>query len=217
LAKNKQQDKELVFYYKPRSPAQEKAAEIWDQSRIIFMLGAAGTGKTAAALGMAVGEALRIPNAKLWLSRPTVSCGETLGFLPGDLNEKLLPWLAPFFDCFGDLSNNPLEELSKKIAIEAVAVGMLRGRTIKNGFLICDEMQNATPQQIKLVLTRLGKNSKIVLCGDVDQSDLYTSKKSPLLDAAKKLADLSPTVSVVYFSDKDQLRDPLITDILTRL
>jgi phosphate starvation-inducible PhoH-like protein len=216
VAKTKPLVEELEFYYKPLSPAQQKAQEKWESSRILFLIGVAGSGKTASALGMAVKDALKTPNAKLWLTRPTVACGETLGFLPGDIDEKLLPWLAPFYDCFSNFSNNPLESLSKRIELEAVAIGMLRGRTIKNGFLICDEMQNATPQQIKLVLTRLGKNSKIILCGDVDQSDLYSSKKSPLLDAAKKLNDL-PLISTVYFSDKDQLRDPLITEILTRL
>lgn len=214
-AKNQQLD-EFYFYYKPRSPAQEKAEELWKKSRIMFFLGPAGTGKTTSALGMAIRDSLKTENAQIWLSRPTIACGESLGYLPGDIDEKLMPWLAPFQDCFGDLSNDTFDNLLKKIDIEAVAVGMLRGRTIKNGFLICDEMQNATAPQIKCVLTRLGKNSKIILCGDTDQSDLYTSKKSPLLDAARKLADLEP-VSIIYFSDKDQLRDKLITDILTLL
>jgi phosphate starvation-inducible PhoH-like protein len=221
VAKAKTPD-DFDFIYKPLSPAQEVAAELWPRSRILFFVGLAGSGKTTAALGMALRDALRVAHReqhgrmKLWLSRPTVACGESLGFLPGDVAEKLSPWLAPFHDCFGDLSNASWDALTKKVEIETVPVGMLRGRTIRNGVLIVDESQQLSPDQIKCIATRLGRNSKIVFCGDPAQSDVYTVRSSPLLEAAKKLDDLD-TVATVRFTKNDQLRDQLVSDILDRL
>jgi phosphate starvation-inducible PhoH-like protein len=210
----------LDFLYRPLSPSQQLAEERWRDSRILFFFGPAGTGKSTAALGMAVREALKAVGReahnrqKIWLARPTVTCDEPLGFLPGDLGEKLQPWLAPLHDCFGDLSNSTWEMLEKTLSIEAVAVGMLRGRTIRNGTLIIDEGQQLTYAQLKCAVTRLGRDSRICVCGDPDQSDIFDPKKSPLLDVAKRLAGLDE-VAVVKFSE--QLRDPLISDILDRL
>lgn len=212
----------LDFVYRPLSPAQVEAAELWPRCRILFLVGCAGGGKSTAALGMAVRDALKTVGKethnrqRLWLSRPAVPCGEDLGFLPGDLAGKLAPWLAPLRDCFGDLSTSSWEQLEKTLLIEAVSVGMLRGRTIRNGVLIIDEAQEMSAEQIKSAATRLGRDAKIVFCGDPDQSSLYPAKRSPLLEAAKRLDDLD-TVATVHFTKSDQLRDPLVSDILDRL
>lgn len=219
MAKAKTAVEELDFLYTPLSESQKKAAELWKQCRIMFFIGCSGVGKTTAALGMAIREALKTVNKekhnrqKIWLSRPAVPCDEELGFTPGDLDEKLLPWLLPFHDCFGDLSNSGWAHLEKTVEIENVPVGMLRGRTISNGTLIVDEAQQLSYNQIKCIVTRLGKNARIVLCGDPDQSDNYNSKVSPLLEISRKISGLD-AVGVLWFNPYDQLRDPLITEIL---
>lgn len=219
MAKAKTTADSLNFIYKPRSRSQKDAEVAWKQSRILFFMGAAGTGKSSSALGMAIREALEAKEKeergqyKLWLARPAVVCGENLGFNPGSLDEKILPWLAPLQDCFESLSTSSWETLTKSIKVDAISVGMLRGRTIRHGTLVIDEAQQLSESQMRCALTRLGEYSRIVLCGDVTQSDRYTATDSPFADAARKLRDLD-TVSVVTF--KEQLRDPLIDEILKR-
>ncbi len=144
----------------------------------------------------------------LWLCRPAVACDEELGFMPGDLNEKLAPWLAPFHDVLGGISHEPLS----KIKAEAISVGMLRGRTVK-GCLIVDECQNLTKAQLTCILTRLGNGGKIILCGDPDQSDLRDSRFERMSD---QIEDLSGVSRVVFTADQC-VRDPLVMQILERI
>jgi len=211
---------DLDFIYKPKSKSQKEAEELWRRSRLLFMLGPAGTGKSLAALAMAVRDALTNlkkengPKQKLWLARPAVFCGDNLGYLPGDLTEKVGAWMSHFQDCFESLSTSNWQVLEKVIKVELVSVGLIRGRTIRNGTLICDEMQNASFDQLKAIVTRLGENSRICICGDPDQSDKYDPADCPLSEVARKLSHLD-TVSVINF--KEQLRDPLISDILDAL
>lgn len=218
----KSSDSELNFIYKPKSPAQKEAEELWKQCRILFFTGVAGTGKTTAALGMALKEVLASTGTdgdvkkKLWLARPHVTCGEDIGFLPGDINEKLGAWLGSFYDCFDVLSGEKWTKLEQKVEIEALSVGMLRGRSLNNGTLIIDEGQLLSYEQLKCAVTRLGKNSRIVICGDPDQSDNYDPIDSPLLDVARKLRSLDQ-VGILKFPASGQLRDPLITDMLDLL
>lgn len=205
-----------------RNSAQAAAIELWDRSRILFLLGASGSGKTHLALGLALREILhhdrdRGPQPKLMLARPTVACGESLGFLPGSLDEKILPWLAPFRDVLGSLSNDTLEQLQEEIEIEAIPVGLLRGRTVSNAILIVDESQNLTDAQLLCVLTRIGHRGRIILCADQRQSDLYSDyREVPVVGAARKLSKLD-TVSVVNFKAADTVRDPLISEIIKLL
>ena len=218
MAKSKS-DCPINLVYNSRNAAQEDAEEAWKRSRILFFIGEAGTGKTACALGLALKEVLKSAHGKLMLTRPMVACEEKLGYLPGDLEEKFGPWLGPFHDCFGSLSLNEWTELEKFLEkrMEIVPIGMLRGRTISNGVLIVDEAQNCSYSQLKCILTRLGTKSRIVLCGDPAQSDLFPEQHSPLNYVANSLTSVD-VVSTVRFDGKtDQLRDPVITDILSRL
>lgn len=213
---------DLNFIYRPRSPAQKDAEELWRRSRILFFTGCAGTGKTTAALGMALREALATANKeeqnrkKLWLARPHVSCGEDLGYMPGDLTEKLGVWMGSFRDCFDALSGDKWTKLEKAVEIEMIGVGMLRGRSLRNGTLIIDEGQLLSYDQLVCAVTRLGENSRICICGDPDQSDRYDAKNSPLMEVAKKLSKLD-TVAHLRFPASGQLRDPLISDLLDLL
>jgi phosphate starvation-inducible protein PhoH and related proteins len=226
----------LSLSYKPRSRAQREAESVWSDSRILFFFGPAGTGKSVAALGMAIRDAIaaytreraakKVPEppdkddeqsvnkARLWLTRPTVACDEELGFFPGDHDAKMAPWLNHFQDCLESFSKQGFESLKKVMKIETPSLGMIRGRTVRNGTILCDEMQNATYSQLKLVLTRLGEKSRIVICGDPDQSDKFTPAESPLVKAAKRLVEV-PGVAVIRF--EEQLRDPLVGEILKRL
>lgn len=211
----------VEILFKPLTKTQTDAKELWKRSRIMFMLGAAGTGKTLCSLALALQEIFKmkrdgIEKPKLMLCRPTVTCGEELGYIPGDLDEKLAPWLAPFQDVFSALSVSDWKSLLASVEVESVPVGMLRGRTIRNGVLVCDEFQNSTYEQLVCVLTRLGSNSKIVLCGDPYQSDLYKNSQSPLMYVSERLEKMD-TVSVINFTPNDIVRDPLITEIVTRL
>lgn len=214
-------ESDLNFIYRPRSQSQKDAEELWKRSRILFFLGPAGTGKSLAALGMAIREAIQNAERethnqrRLWLVRPAVPCGaDELGFLPGDLDSKIGPWMAHFQDCFEALSTASWQKMEKTLQVSMLSLGLLRGRSFHQGTLICDEMQNASREQLKCVLTRLGEGSRIVVCADPDQSDRYDPKKSPVMEAARRLADLD-MVSVLHF--REQLRDPLVGEILDRL
>lgn len=210
----------LELNVEAKNQGQQEVVDLWGRSRILFLIGPAGVGKTHIAMALALRDALKVSKAKgptrgkVMLSRPMVTVEEEIGLLPGDVNEKTAPWLLPFHDVLAQISFTKFEDLNKELDVEMVPVGMMRGRTITNGTLILDEAQNCSYEQLKCVLTRIGKNAKIVLCGDPDQSDKFDYKDSPLNQIADKLQNLD-TVAVIDFDRiEDQLRDPIISDIL---
>lgn len=211
---------DLGFLYKPRGPAQVVAGEAWERSRILLLLGPAGTGKTAAAFGMGLREVLKLEHGFLTLARPMVTCDEDPGFLPGDLAAKLGPWMAPFRDVFSTLATADWPGLERQLAerIETVPVGMLRGRTIRNGVLICDEIQNCTKSQLKCILTRIGDpHGRVIMCGDPEQSDRFPAKRSPLNEIIRKLEGMEDFNVVQFHKTNDQQRSKIVTDVLNRL
>ncbi len=209
--------REFTVNFEAKSKAQQRVVELWPKSRIIFLLGPAGTGKSHVSLALAIKDALQAKDGKIMLTRPMITVGENIGYLPGNVEEKVMPWLLPFHDVLGQMSFSRWEEFTKVVEVETVPLGMMRGRTIRNGTLICDEFQNASYEQIKCVLTRIGAGAKIIISGDPYQSDCYDVEDSPMMEIARKLYKLD-TVSVVQFDGvKDQLRDPLISDILARI
>lgn len=199
---------------KPVIPLTEKQADYGDaidDSRIIFGIGPAGTGKTYFAAMRAAEAFDKGEIKKIYLTRPAVEAGETLGFLPGDLDEKYEPYLRPFKDALEEyFGAGHLEYLIKKKLIEPVPLGFLRGATIKNAWLLGDEMQNATKSQMKMLLTRMGKGSKFVINGDPKQADI---PRSGLMDGVKRTGRVAG-VSVVTFSREDVVRDDIVQDIL---
>jgi phosphate starvation-inducible PhoH-like protein len=216
MAKSKN---EVDFVWAPRGQAQQIAKELWKQSRIMFLVGPAGGGKSHCAMGLALSEVFRSSTTRLILSRPQITVGENAGFLPGTLEEKLLPWLGPLHDVWSAMSgdddwNKLVKHLGKRI--ETIPVGMLRGRTVRDAVLILDEGQNCSHSQLKCALTRIGEYGRLIITGDADQSDRFRPEESPLMDIARRLGDLD-AVTVVRFTHADQQRDPLICDILDRL
>lgn len=176
MAKAKVTD--LNFRWAPRGPAQQLAKELWKRSRIMFLVGPAGGGKSSAALGLALSEVLRSSDAKLVLSRPQVTVDEDCGFLPGTLLEKLTPWLGPIYDVFSTMTDDGDWEKFAKVMdkrIDCIPTGMLRGRTIRNGVLVLDEAQNCSLSQLRCALTRIGEGGRIIITGDADQSDRFSA------------------------------------------
>ncbi len=216
-AKTKTLD-ELGFTFTPKGGSQRRAAEAWVKSRIVFLLGESGTGKTACGLGLALNHMLQHPKSRLWLTRPQVTVAEDCGFLPGDLREKIGPFLGPFYDVFSSCSNATWEDLEKTMdkRLEICPLGYMRGRTVRQSVLVGDELQNATEAQLLCLLTRIGQGGKMILCGDHEQSDRFSIKASPLMKIATKLASVEG-ISVIHFSPEDQLRDPLVSRILAAL
>jgi phosphate starvation-inducible PhoH-like protein len=187
-----------------------------DASPLVFAIGAAGTGKTYLAVAKAV-EALESGAAsRIVLSRPAVEAGESLGFLPGDMEEKLSPYLRPLYDALIDrLSAKRLKALMAEGVIEIAPIAYMRGRTLNNAYVVIDEAQNCTYGQLKMLLTRLGWSSSMVVTGDPAQTDLL-SGLSGLMDVASKLDGLD-NVEVVRFSREDVVRHPLVAEMIDRL
>lgn len=203
-------------HHKPVVPLTERQAdydEAIQASRITFGIGPAGTGKTYFA-AMRAAEALHNKEIKkIYLTRPAVEAGEMLGFLPGDLDEKYEPYLRPFKDALVEFFGaGHVEYLIKNKVIEPVPLGFLRGATIKNAWLLADEMQNATKEQMKMLLTRMGKESKFIINGDPKQSDI---SGSGLVDAVKRVSGVEG-VSHVQFTRQDVVRDDIVQDILSK-
>lgn len=203
--------------FAPRNPTQEAAARAWPNLRACLLVGGPGTGKTALAVACALRDLLAPRGAaadKVILCRPTVPVGEDIGHLPGDVGEKLGPWLGPFRDVLGDLSDADLDDLIGRHA-EVVPVGMLRGRTVKRATLIVDEAQNLTPAQVLCCLTRVGDRGRVALAGDPSQADTGIAP-NPLADAARRLRGV-PGVGVFRFRPADQVRDPFVTAVAAAL
>ena len=198
----------------PRSEKQKNYVRALKESEIIISAGPAGTGKTFLAVAVALTMLLEKKIERIILSRPAVEAGERLGFLPGDMREKVDPYLRPLYDSLYDLLD--FEKIQKKIEvgdIEIAPLAFMRGRTLKNSFAILDEAQNATDTQIKMFLTRLGENSKIVINGDPSQIDLPNKSLSGL-NRSKKLLGHLKEISVVDFDHKDVVRHPLVSKIV---
>jgi phosphate starvation-inducible protein PhoH and related proteins len=206
----------------PKTDNQRKVVECWPTSTVLFLTGIAGTGKTHLSLGLALTDALNHrrddgPKPKIMLTRAMVGCDEEPGLFPGDVEHKLLPWLAPFVDVLSNLTNDKWETLREEVDIELVPTSLLRGRTVgKNQVLIADECQSMTYNQLVCLLTRVGVGGKVILCGDPSQSDRFSASKCPLSEVAKKLTGLKG-VSVVRFTSADQQRSELVNAILDRL
>ncbi len=198
----------------PRSEKQKKYVQALKESEIIISAGPAGTGKTFLAVAVALTMLLEKKIERIILSRPAVEAGERLGFLPGDMREKVDPYLRPLYDSLYDLLD--FEKIQKKIEvgdIEIAPLAFMRGRTLKNSFAILDEAQNATDTQIKMFLTRIGENSKIVINGDPSQIDLPNKSLSGL-NRSKKLLGHLKEISVVDFDHTDVVRHPLVSKIV---
>ncbi len=199
---------------KPYSPMQAKYMQALGEHDMVFALGPAGTGKTYIAVAMAVAQFLSNRVEKIILSRPAVEAGEKLGFLPGDLKEKIDPYLRPLYDALMDMI--PAERLTRHMEngeIEVAPLAFMRGRTFSNSYVILDEAQNTTPTQMKMFLTRMGQGSRMVITGDLSQTDLPKDVKSGLGDAVRKVEGLEG-IGCVRFSDSDVVRHPLAARIV---
>jgi phosphate starvation-inducible PhoH-like protein len=198
----------------PRSPNQAAYLRAIDRHDLVFALGPAGTGKTYLAVAAAVSLLRQRRVDRLILSRPAVEAGEKLGFLPGDLREKVDPYLRPLYDALQDmLPEGKLEPRIESGLIEIAPLAYMRGRTLSNAVVILDEAQNTTPSQMKMFLTRLGENSRMVVTGDPSQTDLPPGMPSGLADAVDKL-DGVPGIGIVRFDQGDIVRHPLVTEII---
>ncbi len=181
---------------------------------LVFGIGPAGTGKTYLAMAAAVSALLKNQVQRIILTRPAVEAGEALGFLPGDLNEKILPYLRPLYDAMHDmLDAEDVARLTEKTVIEIAPLAYMRGRTLSNSFIILDEAQNTTPEQMMMFLTRLGEESRMVVTGDITQIDLPRAKQSGLLEVQRILRDV-PGVEFHQFSGADVVRHPLVSKII---
>ena len=198
----------------PRSATQIRYMEALVRNDIIFALGPAGTGKTYLAVAQAVSQLITGSVDRLILSRPAVEAGERLGFLPGDMKEKVDPYLRPLYDALYDTL--PAEQVERRISsgeIEIAPIAFMRGRTLAESFIILDEAQNTTPNQMKMFLTRFGMNSRMVICGDPRQVDLPDPSKSGLADAVNRLEGVDG-VAVVRFNAADVVRHPIVGRIV---
>ncbi|WP_420141675.1 PhoH family protein [Sphingomonas sp.] len=198
----------------PRSATQTRYMHALDSADVIFALGPAGTGKTYVAVAQAVQMLIQGQVQRLILSRPAVEAGERLGFLPGDMKEKVDPYLRPLYDALYDML--PAEQVERRIAsgeIEIAPIAFMRGRTLSDAFIILDEAQNTTPAQMKMFLTRFGQNSRMVVCGDPRQIDLPDIGKSGLADAVARLEGVDG-IAVTRFTATDVVRHPIVGRIV---
>ncbi|MFK4764370.1 PhoH family protein [Desulfobaculum sp. SPO524] len=198
----------------PRTLTQRDYLQAIRENDMTFGIGPAGTGKTYLAVAMAVGSLVRKEVKRIILTRPAVEAGEKLGFLPGDLVEKIDPYLRPLYDALHDLYDfGKVQEMMEQGIIEIAPLAFMRGRTLNDAFIILDEAQNTTPEQMKMFLTRLGFGSRAVVTGDVTQIDLPGHAESGLINATRCLADVEG-ISFVHFHDGDVIRHPLVGRIV---
>jgi phosphate starvation-inducible PhoH-like protein len=198
----------------PRNLAQKKYLQAIQDNDIVFAIGPAGTGKTFLAVAAAAAALAEKGMKRVILCRPAVEAGERLGFLPGDIAEKVNPYLRPLYDSLYDIIGfEKVEKMMERSVIEIAPLAFMRGRTLNDSFIILDEAQNTTPEQMKMFLTRLGFSSKCVVTGDVTQVDLPTGKKSGLREARNILQDVEG-IQFFDFTDRDVVRHPLVAKIV---
>ncbi len=199
---------------KPRSPNQERYYKSTIHNDIVFGIGPAGTGKTYLAVAIAVAALRNHEVKRIILTRPAVEAGESLGFLPGDLTEKIEPYLAPLYDALHDmLPADKLKVYSEQHIIEILPLAYMRGRTLNNAYVILDEAQNTTRMQMKMFLTRLGINSKAIVTGDITQIDIPDKKGSGLIEAREILRNIDG-IDFIYFESTDVVRHRLVKEII---
>jgi len=199
----------------PKSVNQKAYIDAIRNTDIVFGIGPAGTGKTYLAMAMAVAELMKNTFTRIVLTRPAVEAGEKLGFLPGDLAEKVNPYLRPLYDALHDMVDfDRARRMVERGTIEVAPLAFMRGRTLNDSFVILDEAQNTTSEQMKMFLTRLGYGSKAVITGDVTQVDLPAGKQSGLKEAQVILRGIVG-ISFVTFTERDVVRHPLVQEIIT--
>ncbi len=210
---NGRRDKKYVKNIKPRSKGQAELMESIRSQSLSMAIGPAGTGKTYLAISLAVEALEKGEVERIILSRPAMEAGESLGFLPGDLHEKMAPYLRPLYDSLGDrLGGKKVRQMLDDGTIEIAPIGFMRGRTLNNAFVVIDEAQNCTYAQLKMILSRLGWHSTMVVTGDPGQSDLLEGM-SGLADISRKL-EVNPNIGVVRLSSVDIVRHPLVAEML---
>ena len=199
---------------KPRSPNQKRLVSTAESNDVVFAIGPAGTGKTYVAVAMAVAALNNHRVKKIVLSRPAVEAGEQLGFLPGDFYEKVDPYLQPLYDALGDmLPREKMAEYLEQDRVEVVPLAYMRGRTLKDSFVILDEAQNVTTSQMKMFLTRLGPKSQAIITGDVTQTDLQHRSESGLVQVQHILKDIEG-IDFIYLEREDVVRHRLVREII---
>ena len=220
LLKRKEKSDDALIYsntahpIKARTVNQQKLVDEYDTNDLLFAIGPAGSGKTYTAIALAVRAFKNKEVKRIILTRPAVEAGENLGFLPGDLKEKLDPYLRPLYDALMDMIHpRKLADLLEDGIIEIAPLAYMRGRTLDNAFVILDEAQNTTVNQLKMFLTRMGKNAKFIVTGDVTQIDLRPKNKSGLVQALKILQNIKG-ISIVTFDKRDIIRHHLVKYIV---
>ncbi|HEX7004675.1 MAG TPA: PhoH family protein [Trueperaceae bacterium] len=204
----------LPLRARPKTSGQRRYVSAIADSPIVFGIGPAGTGKTYLAVAMAVQALMDKRVKRIILTRPAVEAGEKLGFLPGDLQAKIDPYLRPLYDALYDmLPTDRFEQLLEQGTIEVAPLAFMRGRTLNDAFIILDEAQNTTPEQMKMFLTRMGFNSKVVVTGDMTQTDLPGSMRSGLSVAERILKDIEG-IGFINFTESDVVRHPLVARII---
>jgi phosphate starvation-inducible PhoH-like protein len=199
----------------PKTEGQRRYLESIRTKDLVFGIGPAGTGKTYLAMAMAVAALKEGAVRRIVLTRPAVEAGEALGFLPGDLRDKIMPYLRPLYDALQDmLDAGEVERFMERNVIEIAPLAYMRGRTLSNAFIVLDEAQNTTTEQMFMFLTRLGPGSKAVITGDQTQIDLPSNRRSGLIEAAQALAEV-PAIGFNYFEERDVVRHELVADIVT--
>ena len=207
-------DQRYMKTVKPRSEGQEALIKAIKEHNLTVAIGPAGTGKTYLAISAAVEALEKGSIERIILSRPAMEAGESLGYLPGDMHEKMAPYLRPLYDALGDrMGGKKVRQYIEDGTIEIAPVGFMRGRTLNNAFVVIDEAQNCTYGQLKMLLSRLGWHSTMVVTGDPDQSDLLDGI-SGLRDIANRLETL-PNISVIHLKQNDIVRHPLVAEMLT--
>jgi phosphate starvation-inducible PhoH-like protein len=198
----------------PRSGNQRAYLEAIEKNDMVFGIGPAGTGKTYLAVAQAVAQLVQKAVARVVLARPAVEAGEKLGFLPGDLQEKVDPYLRPLYDALYDLLDfEKVARLLERSVIEIAPIAFMRGRTLSDAFVIVDEAQNTTSEQMKMVLTRIGPGSRVVVTGDITQIDLPAGRTSGLVEAIAVLAGVEG-IAFVYFDERDVVRHRLVQSVI---